>query len=47
MHVRLGDSAGTGSSHERPSPVTRRGVGRATSIAEPSEPEEVTLTITA
>jgi hypothetical protein len=47
MHVRLGDGAGTGSTYERPSPVTRRGAGRATSIAEPSEPEEVTLTITA
>jgi hypothetical protein len=53
MRVRLGDSAGTDSTHERPSPVTRRGVGldmvvcsRATSIAEPSTPEEVTLTIT-
>jgi hypothetical protein len=47
MHVRQSDGAGTGSSYEQLSPVTRRAADRATSIAESSEPEEVTLTITA
>jgi hypothetical protein len=47
MHVRRPYGAGTGSSHEHLSPVTRRAADRATSIAEPSESEEVTLTITA